>query len=1314
MLATVHRLEPRFSATLESGVLLGNATLSDLSWSSPGIEIMIPRLMWSWDLRCLADRTICLDLLQAEGSQVTLIKTVEEAPTTRKSGELNLELPVAIEIRNLQLQQNRIEIGGHVIALDKLQLAGRYAEAELRVSPLQLQGLQVDVASPSSEETPTATAKPDKGEPLKLPEIHLPLALQVEGFELDTARIRHGGSEYLFGRMQLAARAENSEIEISDLQLQQSRVEVDGHVVALDDLQLAARFVDSELQVSPLQLQGLQVDIASPSPEARSAATEESPRDESLVLPEIHLPLPIQLEGFELNSARIRQGEAEYLIDRLQLAARAENSEIELSDVEISTPQAALKLQTEISLTDDYPLSLNAQGKLLDLPPLSGLEARLNATGSIANLSFDLAASGPVTAHLTSNVKLLEPTLPFAADLSWQNFSWPIKKPTMSSDSGQLEINGSLENYSFHLHGDASGEQFPDMLLSAQGQGDLQQLKLDSLTLETLEGKAQLRGSLGWQEQIAWQGHLELQNINPEELLAELSGQLSGQLESEFTLSNGNWDLGLRNIIIDGELSEQALKLKGSVQGSSSGKWQLSQLQLVSGTNQLLVDGEIGEVSNLQGELEIVDLQNSIPQAEGSASGKFSVSGKRDALELEFSLTAAGLAYMDESIETLDADGQLVFAQMPQGSIHIQTGEINYQDFIFEHLKADFSGDSQAHKLSVDLTGEKISVQSRLDGQLVDQLWSGTMEKTTLKTPIGSWFLGNPLELRYDLNQKQAFITKHCWRSESASLCLNEDSRLGTSGQLDISLRDYSSDQLSGIMPDGFIWQGTLSATATAGWSPQQKPQIKADISAGSGQFGIDQGEQRLNGTYQKLELKLSLDEATARAHLALRSDLLGQGDISLQLSPYQEERPLQSEFHLTGFQLSILRPLIAPLEDISGTVDAEGKVSGTLKHPQVDGSVSLRDGRIDSPNLPTDIEQVNLQLKLDNNQGQLDGKLLLGKGPADLTGLVSWAKTPITGWVTLKGQRNRYRIEPELDLLVTPDLRLELHPEHLSLTGKLLIPYGRAKIKSLPQGTVRLSEDVTILDNPDAQKVKEPLPFIMDIEVTLQDDVKIEAFGLKADLQGSLALKKSANQPLIGNGSIDLEEGTYRAFGQNLQINKGVLLFAGTLSKPYIDVNAIRNPEITSDDVIAGIRLQGEAQKPKVTIYSEPPLPQQQAISYLLRGRSLDTSSETSQDTMVATMLIGAGIGRSEGTIDELGNVFGVRDMAVDTRGEGEDTKVNVSGYVMPGVQVGYGVGVFSPVTEVTLRYEILPNLVLVAVNGLQSALDIFYEFEF
>lgn len=54
------------------------------------------------------------------------------------------------------------------------------------------------------------------------------------------------------------------------------------------------------------------------------------------------------------------------------------------------------------------------------------------------------------------------------------------------------------------------------------------------------------------------------------------------------------------------------------------------------------------------------------------------------------------------------------------------------------------------------------------------------------------------------------------------------------------------------------------------------------------------------------------------------------------------------------------------------------------------------------------------------------------------------------------------------------------------------------------------------------------------------------------------------------------------------------------------------------------------------------------------------------------------------------------------------------VSGYVLPCLQVKYGVGIFDSIATLTLRYRLMPKLYLEAVSGVDQALDLLYQFEF
>ncbi|WP_163615012.1 translocation/assembly module TamB domain-containing protein, partial [Klebsiella pneumoniae] len=65
-----------------------------------------------------------------------------------------------------------------------------------------------------------------------------------------------------------------------------------------------------------------------------------------------------------------------------------------------------------------------------------------------------------------------------------------------------------------------------------------------------------------------------------------------------------------------------------------------------------------------------------------------------------------------------------------------------------------------------------------------------------------------------------------------------------------------------------------------------------------------------------------------------------------------------------------------------------------------------------------------------------------------------------------------------------------------------------------------------------------------------------------------------------------------------------------------------------TADNVIAGVKVTGLADKPKVEIFSEPAKTQQEALSYLLRGEGL--ASGDSDSAQMTAMLIGLGVGQS------------------------------------------------------------------------------------
>ncbi|MFA0499900.1 translocation/assembly module TamB domain-containing protein, partial [Vibrio sp. 10N.222.46.A1] len=301
--------------------------------------------------------------------------------------------------------------------------------------------------------------------------------------------------------------------------------------------------------------------------------------------------------------------------------------------------------------------------------------------------------------------------------------------------------------------------------------------------------------------------------------------------------------------------------------------------------------------------------------------------------------------------------------------------------------------------------------------------------------------------------------------------------------------------------------------------------------------------------------------------------------------------------------------------------------------------------------------------------------------------------------------------IPPMVKVKVVPDMTIDVTPELAKITGDIALPWGRIVVEDLPPSAVGVSSDQVILNKDLEPESEDTIPFnvMTNINISIGDDFKLSAFGLEGDLVGKLNVAQKDQGPFI-TGEVNIVDGTYQSFGQDLLIKEGKILMNGPPDQPYVAINAIRNPDNTQDDVTAGIRVTGPATEPTIEIYSDPAMPQANALSYILRGQDIDGESNGS----MTTTLIGLSLAKSGKVVGEIGEAFGVQDLQLDTAGSGDDSQVTVSGYILPGLQVKYGVGIFNSLGEFTVRYRLMQDLYVEAVSGLDSAVDLLYQFEF
>ncbi|MEV3813942.1 autotransporter assembly complex protein TamB [Aeromonas allosaccharophila] len=1033
-----------------------------------------------------------------------------------------------------------------------------------------------------------------------------------------------------------------------------------------------------------------------------------------IILPAIHLPFPIQLEGVNATRVQYKQGELIEGLDKLLLSATAVDDRIEVRELSLRHVMADLALKGHIQLSDDYPLAVTLDAKarkgLLD-GELQGEQATLALSGSVGKLGLALSAKGPVAANLKGSLAALDPDLPFDLALNWKSLGWPFHKPAKDEpsyrlDKGSLTAKGKLSGYQFALNTSGKGTDVPPFKLVLDGKGDLERLSKIALQLNALKGELKLDGKLAWNKGIEWQGTTLFKGINPAELLPELKGTLAGELESRFVMNEaGHWELKLPKLKVDGKLNQYPLALKGELSGNDKMEWLIPALSLQSGPNQLQAKGSISTAQwKLDANLQAPQLGGIYPGLKGDIKGQVKVSGNQQTPKIDADLASDRLYYAGTDLKGISLKGNAVIGAKPAGELALLVAQLKQGDTKLSQLALNLSGDISQHLLTLTMKGDPVAANLKLGGGVRGDHWRGTLSKLQLKTPLRRWDLSSPWALDLDLPRQRLAMGELCLGSQGASLCVKGSQVSAAQGTLDFALSEFDLKRLRPWLPDNFRWQAMLSADGRASWRGNQ-PTLHAVVRTTPGTFVAD----GLKTDYQQLALALDFERQQAAIRLDFASKQIGNIDTDLLIKEPAGRGLLGGQLKFDDLKLNTFAPLIPEVRSLQGIISADARFDGTLAAPLLFGQLNLRDGEVQTHSDMVTLTKLVTRLKIEGNRAELDGSMLVGKGPLALGGWLSWAKMPISGSLTIQGKDLEAQYPGMGRVRVSPDIAVSLG-EETRITGQVDIPWARILVKSLPDSAVAVSDDVTVVydDLPPAPKPAS-LPLAMKVAIRLGNDVKLDAMGLKTDVSGGLNIRQEPEKPLAGNGQLVLTNGRFKAYGQNLIIKEGRILFSGPLDRPFLNIEANRDPDTIEGQVTVGVRVTGPASKPEITVYSEPQMAQSEQLSYLLRGKGLQTGGE---DGGFNGLLVAGAVSQANGVVSSIGESLGMSDVSLDTAGSGDNTQVTLSAYLLPGLQFQYGVGVFSPIAEFKLRYEVLPRLYLQAMSGVAQAVDIFYRF--
>ena len=233
-------------------------------------------------------------------------------------------------------------------------------------------------------------------------------------------------------------------------------------------------------------------------------------------------------------------------------------------------------------------------------------------------------------------------------------------------------------------------------------------------------------------------------------------------------------------------------------------------------------------------------------------------------------------------------------------------------------------------------------------------------------------------------------------------------------------------------------------------------------------------------------------------------------------------------------------------------------------------------------------------------------------------------------------------------------------------------------------------------------------------------DRVIFQGFNSRIPLIGRLYLsQRGLETAMRANGAIGVSQRVkIEAYGQSLDLNRAIARFNGPISNPTLDMDANKNVQGS----MVGFRVTGTASSPNIQVYNDAGLSEQEALNALITGRINEGTSGLSQtesfksdvNNTIAAAGISMGLGGTRALTNQIGRTFGLSGLALDAQGTGDDTQVSLTGYITPDLFIRYGVGVFTPVNKLTLRYQMNKRLYLEASQALERAVDIFYNWRF
>jgi len=1086
-----------------------------------------------------------------------------------------------------------------------------------------------------------------------------------------------------------------------------------------------------------------------------------SPNNVFTQLPEVILPITLNIEQLHLDDIVVKTKEyvepdcqnpcqqnfsQQWQSSNNHLSGSWRQFDVSIHEFQTSTAEFSInKLVADAKLQPPYQINTEFVSKLKNVPwwpEITDSSQQISLQGSFEDLAIDVISEGKLILTSKGKVNLLHADVPFNVSLAVEEIPMPLSFAHLGQPSSlSFAISGSLKEQALTLTSQLNSYGYNDAhvnLVASHQEGDF---KIDELLFDDNKSASQLALSgdftilptaVTWQlssqstgfslPKISLKSLIELGN-NQEQtnMIASnfpefITGRLKGDINSSGNWSANKWSIAINDTNITGVVNDSALNIKGDIGLNHTGHLQQGELFIAFNNSELSLKTADDTFWNINGRLSLNSIDSWVKGVNGALVSDFSVTGQQNnpIIHLNSQFTELNWQHWQTPLLKIETNYQPMNGHQIQLDLNNKKLNLIKEDKLISIDDFSFSinGNANKHQLLSRWTGD-FTGQLSIDGQLNDDYtyWQSKVNKGEFT--YQELILSNDKAFSWglDLTKQLSIIDSHCWQSKGMSICLPNQYIVGEYGDIALKLKlDFSViDQF--LLPKDIELNSQIDGDLQATWSATKPATAEANFSLSSGYIKVtDEFSEHQLSQWSHGELAFTVDEQQLTSSLHL-TDIQNKPIIDINSTlTFIDKYPIDAQIVLNQFNLQPFQAILSNVVNLHGSLTANLAIDGTVYSPLINGGVTLENGKLLLSQNANTFDKVHSTIAIDNNHATIQGGFSLEDKEANLSGTMSWQDS-LTMNLDLNSDALPLVFPPQLVMSISPHLNFNLKEKSLMVTGNIDVLDGSYNIEKLPEGSVSLSDDVIIVDQHGKALIKESSGFDVktDIQVNIAKAFKISGQGLKSHLFGQLQISQKEKQPIQLFGRIQSDNGTFQAYGQRLQIEKGELSFNGPIDNPYFNLRASRH--IKAEDIDVGIQITGLADTLDMQLYSSPTMEMPEMLSYLVRGRSLDAS--TGNSTAAASLLVGFGVTNSVGLFDQIEKIPLISNIAVDTEGEGDQTQATVSGYVGNRVYLKYGIGVYEPINELTVRMYMFNRFWLEIVSGIEQSTDLYYSFD-